>query len=993
MSSAIETELRERCSKNENLRLLLAQWEYDRLLLRQALAAVGQAFPHYSLHDASHSETILERIAAMVGAVGLSRLTATDLWLLLEAAYLHDSGMIVLDAVKRNDLSSAEFEAHLRATTDGPDRDLAIRAARLQDRQLPKDLIGILEGHLDLLLVYAEFVRKRHSQRAHEIAVAPFASTRVDSPRTALLPNRLWHMIGQICRAHGESRDFIFSALAFEESGVAGELCHPRFVACMLRLGDLLDLDSGRLCPTLNATISQAPVVSEAHRGKHAGIRRLLVCPTRIDVSGVYTELNAYLEAERWFTWLREELSAQLIRWDEIGPPNAIALPSVGSIEARLEGQVTLDAAARPRFEVDREKMIELVQGANIYDGPEDAVREIIQNAIDATLLRFSYDAQSRGAPRPIDLDDLRSQLREYPVEISLVKAVEQPADRDKVEWILTVKDRGIGLRIDDARFMLRLGSSKRNPYRRALKSWLPDWARPSGTFGIGFHSLFLYCHEIRVLSRHPDDAEGLELFFQGTPEAIEPTVVIRRRSRVAGEIAFAPPTGTQVEARFQVDRLARDRTRSMRSMDHRHGHKGHRALDEYDFVLHDELPQAAAAISELVYDMAEGSLCPLQMKLPIAARDTERRGDGDAKFRHFDAEEGIEIEIMECGLDCSYMLPRYRGTRVGGWSLQDTTPFQGECGLHTSEADEFLEVSRNDFTREGLNEACERLHRVLRTLAPGWLHQLRASKNDADRQILPFASLYAMLRDMQYHGEEWRAVPFTSRYSRASGPTMTLGAIADANALCVGGWDDSGSSGLNASMEDGTVVLRGHTLRDRKDWLPTFLRMFFPSRRLEAITKGPHKLYRLRKGEPDEDVADDVLVHLLDPPNQHWADRKRSMLPCPRRFAGLAFNLDGKDRWRPDVDPLILASIANPFIGGASFRPSSSSGEISVEVPQVERYVRWLAKRRSESEGHVAEQLWIFICHVDRLMQDHWRECKRYDLKVVENELRRMMR
>lgn len=993
MSSAIETELRDRCSKNENLRLLLAQWEYDRLLLRQAMATVGQAFPHYSLHDASHSETILERIAAMLGAFGLNRLTATDLWLLLESAYLHDSGMIVLDAVKRQDLTSAEFEAHLRATADGTDHDLAVRAARLQHRQLPKDLIGILEGHLDLLLVYAEFVRKRHSQRAHEIAVAPFESTRVDSPRTALLPTRLWYMIGQICRAHGESRDFIFRTLAFEESGVAGELCHPRFVACMLRLGDLLDLDSGRFCPTLNATISQMPALSEAHRGKHAGIRRLLVCPTRVEVTGVYTELNAYLEAERWFTWLREELSAQLIRWDEIGPPNAIALPSVGTIEARLEGQITLDAAARPRFEVDREKMIELVQGANIYDGPEDAVREIIQNAIDATLLRFSYDSQSSGAPRPIELDDLRAQLNKYPVEISLIKANEQPADRDKVEWILTVQDRGIGLRIDDARFLLRLGSSKMNPYRRALKSWLPDWARPSGTFGIGFHSLFLYCHEVRVLSRHPVDAEGLELFFQGTPEAAEPTVVIRRRSRVAGEIAFAPPTGTQVEARFQVDRLARNHTESIKKMHRQHSPRGHRALDEYDFVLHEELPQAAAAISELVYDMADGSLCPLQLKLPIAARDSERGGDGDTLFRHFDAEQGIEIQITECGLDCSYMMPRYRGTRVGGWSLHDTTPFQGECGLHTSEADEFLDVSRNDFTSDGLNKARERLQNVLRTLAPSWLDQLRTSKNRVDREILPFASLYAMLRDIQPHGDEWRAVLFTSRYSRGSGESMTLGAIADANALRVGGWDDSGISGLNARMEDGTVVLRSPTVSDRKHWLPTFLRKFFPSRRIEAITKGPQKLYRLGKGEPVEDVADDVLVHLLDPSNQQGADRKRSVLPCPCRFAGLAFNLDEGDRWLPGVDPLILASIANPFIGGASFRPSSSLGDKSVEIPHLERYVRWLAKRRSESEASIAEHLWIFIRDIDRLMQDHWREFKRYDLKAVESDLRRMMR
>lgn len=993
MASLIEEELRARCSTNENLRLLLAQWEYDRLLLKRALTTVGHAFPHYSLHDATHSETILERIAAMLGAVGLARLSATDLWLLLETAYLHDSGMIVLDAVKRNDLSSAEFEAHLRATTDGPDPDLAIRAARLQDRQLPKDLVSILEGHLDLLLVYAEFVRKRHPRRAQEIAEAPFEYTRVDSPRTALLPNRLWYMIGQICRAHGENRDFIFRVLPFEESGVAGELCHPRFVACLLRLGDLLDLDSGRFCPTLNATISQLPSRSEAHRGKHAGIRRLLVCPTRIEVSGVYTDLDAYLEAEQWFTWLREELSAQLIRWDEIGPPNSIALPSVGSIEARLEGQITLDAAARPRFEVDREKMIELVQGANIYDGPEDAVREIIQNAIDATLLRFSYDAQSSGSQRPADLDDLRAQLRKYPVDVSLVKAAEQPADREKVEWTLTIRDRGIGLRIDDARFMLRLGSSKRNPYRRALKSWLPDWARPSGTFGIGFHSLFMYCHEVRVLSRHPDDAEGLECVFKGQPEGVEPTVVIRRRSRAVGEIAFAPPTGTQVEARFQVDRLARDRRESMRRMEHRQGPKGHRVLDEYDFVLHEELPQAAAAISELVHDMADGSLCPLQLNLPIAAHDAESGGEEDALFRHFDAEEGIEIQILECGLDCGYMVPRYRGSSVGGWSLNDTTPFKGECGLHTSEADEFLEISRNDFTRDGLDKARERLHRVLRTLAPSWLDRLRKSKSRTDRQILPFASLYAMLRDIQPHGDEWRAVPFSSRYSGDSSQTMTLGAIADANALQVGGWDDSGSSSsLSASIEDGTVVLRAPTLSDRKDWLPTFLRKFFPSRRLATITKGPQKLYRLGKGEPHEDVADEVLVHLLAPSHSGFLG-KRDVLPCPHQFAGLAYYVDEKDRWGPGLNPLILATIANPFICRESRRKSSTLSENSVEIPQVERYVRWLAKRRSESEAHIAEQLKEFIRYVDHLMQVHWRGCKRYDLKTVENDLVGMMK
>jgi hypothetical protein len=220
----------------------------------------------------------------------------------------------------------------------------------------------------------------------------------------------------------------------------------------------------------------------------------------------------------------------------------------------------------------------------------------------------------------------------------------------------------------------------------------------------------------------------------------------------------------------------------------------------------------------------------------------------------------------------------------------------------------------------------------------------------------------------------------------------MTLGAIADADALQVGGWNNLGS--VSAAIEDGTVVLRGSALSDRKGWLPTLLRKFFPSRRLAEITKGPHKLYRLEKGDPCEDVADDVLVHLLDPSNQQNADRKRTLLPCPHRFRDLAFDGDKRDRWVPGADdPLILATMASPFIGGASFRPVSGSNYRSVEIPQVERYVRWLARRRSESESHIAERLWKFILYVDHLMQDHWRECERYDLNTVEKDLARMVK
>lgn len=985
MSSIIEAELRTRCANNEGLRLLIAQWEYDLRLLQQALTTVAHVFPHYSLHDASHSETILARIAAILGAEGLSRLSATDLWLLLEASYLHDSGMIVLESTRRTDLDSDEFKSHLRVLSESDDQNLSRSAARIQGSRSRNDLLDILEGHLDLLLVYAEFVRRKHAQRSEKVAVDPLLSARLESPRTALIPKRLWYVIGRICRAHGENRDFILESLPMEETGLGGELCHPRFVASMLRLGDLLDLDSDRFCPTINATISELPSLSQAHRNKHAGIRRLLVSPTRIEVSGVYSDVDAYLEAEKWFAWLREELTGQLTRWNEIAPHDFSSLPSAGRIEALLEGQITLDAAARPRFEVDREKMIELVQGANIYDGPEDAVREVIQNAIDATLLRLSYDAQSAGDSQLRDLDDLRAKLQQYPIDVTLTKGTDPLNDSDMVEWILTVKDRGIGVRIDDAKFMLRLGSSKKNSYRRALREWLPDWARPSGTFGIGFHSLFLYCHDVSVLTRHPDDPDGLELSFKTQGEATEPTVIIRRRTRPGSEITFAAPTGTLVEARFRVDRLARDRQWSRRDRRPR----GARALYEYDFVLDAEIPHAAAAISELVYDMAEGSLCPLRFALPISQDNDDWQGRSDTElFRFFDREKGVEVRITACGLDNGYFRPRYRGSGIGEWSLSENEPFDGECDLHTSEADAFLELSRNDFTGVGHDMAQRLLRDALLAVTPRWLSQLRLSTNKADQEVLPYVSFYGMLNNIESHGEEWRKVPFTSgplKRGSEQQPTLDLGTIASGKEVRVG---PSITNSYNASINDHVIVLQG-PFHSPEDWFALFLRRFFPWRALSTIDAGTlARHYSLNKGAPGEDVTDEALTFLLDA-NYRGFRGARGVLPCPKRFSDLAFSAEIEQEWRRGGDSLILATMANPFVLRTSYDNSTFSRW--VEIPDPDSYVRWLAKKRSEPESQIAELLLEFIHHVDQLMDVPWQGSKRYDLREVESSLRRM--
>ncbi len=964
MATSIDAELRRKCAENREIGLLLAQWEYDQRLLEQALGAVAQLFPHYSQHDASHSRTILERVAALLGEESLAKLSGTDLWLLLEAAYFHDAGMVASHARKSDDLKSEEFMRHVERCARGEDTDLASAAERLT-KQMPRSTPSeILEANFDLLLVYAEFVRTRHPQRAAEFAIDPLRHLAIASPRTPLLPGRFWHLLGQICRAHGEDREFVMG-LPREESGMGGELCHPRFVACMLRLGDLLDLDGGRFCPAINAMVPRLPEISQAHSRKHDGVRHLLVSPQRISVIATYTDVDAYLEAERWFTWLRDELRDQLVSWDQIAPsPDFAPLPSLGDVQARLEGQVVLTPNSRPRFDVDRDKILELVRGANLYDGPHHAVREIVQNAIDATLLRFAHECRCASLPTPESLDALRGDLQRFPIRVAVEKTEEQPGDAGLIRWLVRVQDQGIGLRVADVGHLLRLGSSGRNHDRRELASWLPEWARPSGTFGIGFHSLFEYCSSVTVTTRHPNDGQALEITFTVPPDRKEPIVVVRTREQTN----FPVPPGTCVEAEFEFARIP-----GRVSWGGGTQREADLIVRAYDFVNDSELPYHPAKIRDTVSDLARVSLCPLELidASGVAVRSAAVVASGAS----FVAEAGVELQLEGVSLGMCPVDARFRGAEVGSgvrWPLLGL-----ECNLHAGDARGLLELSRKDLTRPGNDFLVSRIEQALATCVPEWLKRHRAS--EADPEDLRALSLYAALFGFpEIAGAEWRDLELAC----ASGP-VTLGEISDTQTLDLHFTPDAAERDprppLTATRsEDGLELANVNSDRIGSGWLSEFVRAHFPHRTFageSASTSGRH--YRFAKDAEFEEVTDEGLRYeLLN--HRIWGVGCRGILLCPTRFEGLAIGARDGGWWHPH-DTLVRRRLANPFV----------LKQQDVTVPHPEVYVRWLAALRKEPEATVAAHLVHFLTHADSIAAADWGPRKRYDLAAVLTTLR----
>ncbi|MBQ8020048.1 MAG: hypothetical protein IJ263_06575, partial [Paludibacteraceae bacterium] len=75
--------------------VFFTQWQMAKDYVPQVLNTISQVFPHYSLHDRTHSETIIYIIGRIVGLKTLEKMSSIDLWMILCAAYYHDVGMAV----------------------------------------------------------------------------------------------------------------------------------------------------------------------------------------------------------------------------------------------------------------------------------------------------------------------------------------------------------------------------------------------------------------------------------------------------------------------------------------------------------------------------------------------------------------------------------------------------------------------------------------------------------------------------------------------------------------------------------------------------------------------------------------------------------------------------------------------------------------------------------------------------------------------------------
>ena len=160
-------------------------------------------------------------------------------------------------------------------------------------------------------------------------------------------------------------------------------------------------------------------------------------------------------------------------------------------------------------FHVDLRGVVDLLSH-HLYSSPRVYLRELLQNAVDATTARTQEDA---GAPR---------RVRVVPADVS-------------PDGCLHVEDTGIGLDEEAIRAVLATigASTKRDALGLARESFL-------GQFGIGLLSCFLVTDEIRVTTRRAGRDETWQWVGRddGT-YAVGPAP--RPRAEVGTDVAIRP--------------------------------------------------------------------------------------------------------------------------------------------------------------------------------------------------------------------------------------------------------------------------------------------------------------------------------------------------------------------------------------------------------------------------------------------------------------------
>lgn len=362
------------------------------------LERVPDKMPEFTLHDPNHGAKVVELMAQFLPTDTLAHLNVVELSILIYAAYLHDLGMTS---------STDERESAIRDDAEFA-RLLAADEVRSQRLRLLKEEGDHRTATAVEDQVYTEYLRRTHVRRSARFIEERLCSTDEKGKESALAiswqgtPYFKW--VRAVCDSHELPVGRLRDTKTWPRDALVRNLrVNVQYLSLVLRLADILDLDPERTPKVLLDFIDPKDPKSIIEWRKHRSVIGWEITPERIRFEAecahpVYEralrEFLDWIEIERRDSVLlassyRDELS-NVYRFDLTEP--------VAKERVRSNGTYIYSDL---KFNIDYQRVLNLLMGERLYGNPVVALRELLQNSVDAVRLREALAAQANEAFEP----------------------------------------------------------------------------------------------------------------------------------------------------------------------------------------------------------------------------------------------------------------------------------------------------------------------------------------------------------------------------------------------------------------------------------------------------------------------------------------------------------------------------------------------------------------------------------------------------------------
>lgn len=502
--------LKARSEKESRAKKLIAVVDRTLEKAEEVLRAASTSPLDFTLHDNHHSFRVAEKMMLVLPPHMVEKLSSEEIALLLCAAYLHDIGMSPERELLLKYRSICIGESAAFGTNDAEVQDFYswLDSSQFADSvQLPIQLSS--PGALDKLeQVLTYFIRSKHNDWSGD-----WIEKHMDLSPLEKYPAFRDDLV-RLCKSHHFGREQLGrEEYEPKQIGVSDPpvIVHQRYLACVLRVADILDFDPER-----------TPDVIYQHRRIAAESRIYWYQTFEINAALSNDRKRYVFQATPPDAALHEalrivssEINYELQmcrRLDESHPFKYSIIQELPHIWD-FPGELTISIKPRDNayefiggaFRPNTAKLLQILSGTNLYHSELDAVRELLQNAFDAIKEMIGYEI-------------IRGQMSAATQDlISASMEVELRIEESEGRAFLVCADTGVGMtkRIIE-NYVLVSGNSRSKELRWLERQLDKRGLRlgRTGIFGVGLLSYFMLADQLIITTRRSqlcddEDASG----------------------------------------------------------------------------------------------------------------------------------------------------------------------------------------------------------------------------------------------------------------------------------------------------------------------------------------------------------------------------------------------------------------------------------------------------------------------------------------------------